>query len=126
YEISLGTVTFAPGETSKTFRILIVNDTDFSPFPIGNEGDEVIDLMLSNPTGAGVGLGSPNTAEVTILDNDVAAPTTNPIDDSTFFVRQHYADFLNREPDAAGLAFWTGQITSCGADASCVQRQRVV
>ena len=34
----------------------------------------------------------------------------NPIDTVDFFVRQHYLDFLSREPDAAGLAFWTGEI----------------
>ena len=38
---------------------------------------------------------------------------TNPIDDAQFFVRQHYIDFLNRQPDDAGLAFWTNEITSC-------------
>jgi uncharacterized protein (TIGR03118 family) len=107
YEIALGTLTFAPGETSKTFRLLVVNDAF-------KEGDEIIDLMLSNPTGAGVGLGSPNTAELTISDNDLVAPTTNPIDDPAFFVRQHYLDFLNREPDAAGQAFWANQATNCG------------
>ena len=36
-----------------------------------------------------------------------------PIDTADAFVRQHYHDFLNREPDAAGLAFWTNQITEC-------------
>jgi hypothetical protein len=30
-----------------------------------------------------------------------------------FFVRQHYADFLGREPDAAGLQFWKNEITQC-------------
>jgi hypothetical protein len=35
-------------------------------------------------------------------------------------VRQQYLDFLNREPDAPGLAFWVNQITSCGSDAQCV------
>jgi uncharacterized protein (TIGR03118 family) len=118
YEIALGTVSFAPGETSKTFRVLIVNDTFV-------EGDETINIALSNPTGAGVGLGSPNQAEITILDNDVVAPTTNPIDNASFFVRQHYLDFLNREPDAAGLAFWTNEITSCAADAACIERKRI-
>ena len=53
-------------------------------------------------------------AELTILDNDAVAPTTNPIDEATFFVRQHYLDFLNREPDASGLAFWVDQTTNCG------------
>ena len=118
YEIALGTLTFAPGETSKTFRLLVVNDTF-------KEGDEIIDLMLSNPTGAGVGLGTPNTAELTISDNDAVAPTTNPIDDPAFFVRQHYLDFLNREPDAAGQAFWQNEINSCALVAACIENKRV-
>ena len=125
YEISAGTLTFAPGEASKTFRILIVDDKDFSPFPAGNEGDETISLALSNPTGAGVGLGSPNTAAVTILDDDAVAPTTNPVDNSTFFVRQHYLDFLNREPDTSGLNFWVNEIESCGANAACREVKRI-
>lgn len=118
YEIAEGTLTFAPGETSKTFRVLIVDDKFV-------EGDETIDLMLSNPTGTGVGLGSPNTAQITILDNDNSAPATNPVDDSAFFVRQHYLDFLNREPDTAGLNFWVNQIESCGADAACRSVRRI-
>lgn len=28
-------------------------------------------------------------------------------------MRQHYADFFNREPDASGLAFWKNQIDEC-------------
>src|SRR6185369_6498029 len=47
------------------------------------------------------------------------------IDDSTFFVRQHYLDFLNREPDPSGLAFWVNEIESCGADANCRAVKRV-
>ncbi len=118
YEIALGTLSFAAGETSKTFRVLLVDDKFV-------EGDEVIDLYLSNPTGTGVGLGSPNTAEIEILDNDNVAPTTNPIDTSSFFVRQHYLDFLNREPDTAGLAFWTNEIESCAGNAACIDNKRV-
>ena len=118
YEIALGTLSFAAGETSKTFRLLLVNDTF-------DETNEVIEVQLSNPTGAGLGLGSPNTAEITILDNDTGAPTSNVIDDASFFVRQHYLDFLNREPDEAGLAFWTGEITSCGAVPACIENKRV-
>lgn len=118
YEISLGKVSFAPGETSKTFRILIVNDNFV-------EGDETIDLALSNPTGTGVGLGTPNVSAVRIIDNDVVAPTTNPVDTSSFFVRQHYLDFLNREPDTSGLTFWVNEIESCGADATCRAVKRI-
>ena len=118
YEIAAGSLTFAAGETSKTFRILLVDDKFV-------EGNETINLMLSNPSGAGVGLGSPRTAEVTILDNDTTPPTTNPIDDPSFFVRQHYLDFLNREPDVSGQSFWTNQISACGSNAACIENARV-
>ncbi|HEX7314803.1 MAG TPA: TIGR03118 family protein [Pyrinomonadaceae bacterium] len=118
YEIALGTLSFAAGETSKTFRILIVDDKF-------DEDDEVIDLFLSNPTGTGVGLGSPNTAELNILDNDTGAPATNPIDTSSFFVRQHYLDFLNREPDTAGQTFWQNEIDSCAGNVACIDNKRV-
>jgi hypothetical protein len=40
-------------------------------------------------------------------------------------VREHYVDFLNREPDAGGLAFWTDQITSCGTDTACKDVRRI-
>jgi hypothetical protein len=65
---------------------------------------------------------------------DIAPPLTNsayynsvvnPIDDAQFFVRQHYLDFLNREPDQGGFAFWTGQITQCDSDAGCVDQARL-
>jgi uncharacterized protein (TIGR03118 family) len=118
YEIALGTLTFNPGETSKTFRVLVVNDNFV-------EGQETIDLALSNVTGTGAGLGSPNTTEIRILDEDGAPSTSNPVDDPSFFVRQHYLDFLNREPDAAGQAFWVNQITSCGGDATCRDIKRI-
>ena len=49
----------------------------------------------------------------------------NQIDDAQFFVRQQYRDFLNREADANGLAFWTNEITSCGGDAQCVEVKRI-
>src|SRR3989442_1103530 len=49
---------------------------------------------------------------------------TNPIDDPQFFVHQHYDDFLSREPDPSGLAFWTNEITSCGSDAKCIDTKR--
>ena len=49
---------------------------------------------------------------------------TNPINDAQFFVRQHYLDFLNREPDPGGASYWTGQITRCDDDL-CIKAQRI-
>jgi thermitase len=52
-------------------------------------------------------------------------PSTNQIDTADFFVRQHYLDFLGRDPDPGGLAFWTNEIAMCGSDADCVRRRRI-
>jgi hypothetical protein len=49
----------------------------------------------------------------------------NPIDVSEFFVRQHYLDFLGREPDESGFNFWSDQILECGGDAACIERRRI-
>lgn len=234
-----GTLRFAGGEVTKTFRVLIIDD-------VRVEGDEHVDVMLSNPTGAG--LGALTKAEVKIVDNDSVgtlspAPKTfvasfdgahevparitngtgtgvvivtdettgaakvslnfsgltspanaahihgpaaegvnapilfpitipaatsgsandvaitmtatqlqqlkdglfyfnvhsdnfpsgeirgqikfNPIDEPGFFAREQYLDFLNRNPDANGLSFWTGQITSCGANTICISNRRI-
>jgi hypothetical protein len=78
-----------------------------------------IDSDLSDSTGAG---------PYTIRMEDVTiAPTLppNPIDSPEFFVRQHYVDFLNRQPDPDGLTFWMNQITSCGGDQGCVEVKRI-
>jgi hypothetical protein len=49
----------------------------------------------------------------------------NSIDDPRFFVRQQYLDFLNRQADDLGLAFWTNEITSCGFDPQCIEIKRI-
>jgi hypothetical protein len=49
----------------------------------------------------------------------------NQIDDPTFFVTQHYHDFLNRDPDTSGLNFWVNEITSCGSNAACIDVKRI-
>lgn len=60
------------------------------------------------------------------IDPGVNSSTAaNPADDAQFFVRQHYTDFLGREPDAGGLAYWTNEIAQCGTDASCIARRRI-
>ena len=47
------------------------------------------------------------------------------IDDPATFVHQHYIDFLNREPDADGFAFWIREITSCGTTQQCIDLKRI-
>jgi hypothetical protein len=49
----------------------------------------------------------------------------NLSDDTQFFVAQHYRDFLSREADLAGLAFWTNEIEQCGTDAQCRDVKRI-
>ena len=115
YTIARTRVTFGPGEVSKPCEILIVDDG----FP---EPTESFTVSLVNPTG-NFTPGPNNSATVTITDNDGAA--TNPIDSSGFFVRQHYLDFLGREPDAAGLNFWTNNIESCGTNQGCRDAKRI-
>jgi hypothetical protein len=48
-----------------------------------------------------------------------------PIDDACFFVAQHYRDFLSRESDGTGFAFWTNELTRCETDAQCVDVKRL-
>ena len=114
YEFAAGTLTFGPGEVSKTIPILINEDSFL-------EGTESFVINLSNPAGGGTA-GAPST--VTILDDEITVLSTNVIDNASDFVRQQYHDFLNRDADAAGLAFWTDEITSCGADAACIDIKR--
>jgi len=116
YTFGYGTIQFGPGESSKDIKILIVNDANVEPA-------ETFQVTLSNPSGSS-SIGSPGTITIGINDTSVAG-AANPIDDPTFFVRQHYLDFLGREADPAGLAFWTSNITACGADLSCIAQKRV-
>jgi Calx-beta domain/Domain of unknown function (DUF4214) len=105
YATSFGTLRFAAGEVTKTISIPLVDD-------VYVEGAESFSITLSNPVGAN--LGQNTAATLTIGDNDTAQPTTNPIDRTDFFVRQHYIDFLNREPDPAGFSAWVHRIDFCG------------
>jgi parallel beta-helix repeat protein len=110
-----GTLTFAEGETSRTFTIPLINDSLV-------EGVETVNLILSDASSGAV-LGVPSTAKLAIMDEPTEAGT-NPIDNAQFFVRQHYLDFLDREPEPGGLDYWTNNITRCAVDALCIQQQR--
>ena len=118
YTTAVGTLRFEAGVTSQTFNVLLTDDTFAEPTESANLG-------LSNPTG-GL-LGGPTTVPLNIISNDITdtgSPVREASFNTAFFVRQHYHDFLNREPDAAGLAFWTNQIDSCG-DAQCRELKKI-
>jgi Calx-beta domain len=117
YIATFGTLNFAANEVSKTILIPIVDDSYA-------EGPETFSVTLTNPTGLNVSLGSPAVLNITINDNgDLNGP--NQIDATNFFVREHYVDFLNREPDAPGLAFWIGNIDNCSPKPACTEVQRI-
>ena len=58
-----------------------------------------------------------------VLRPQVALPVR--IDYEPYFVRQHYRDFLGREPDESGLGFWTQEVEKCMGDAQCREVKRV-
>ena len=106
YTAALGTLRFAAGDASESFDVLITDDA------YTESAGETVNLTLSNPAG-GAFLGARHTAEVLIEADDNPPPASNTIDDDENFVRQHYHDFLNREPDASGLAHWKNQMRNC-------------
>jgi len=61
YTLSAGTLSFSPGQTSKTIGIQVVNDG-------ADEDDETIEITLSNPTGPDVELGEITKHTYTIQD----------------------------------------------------------
>jgi len=103
YETTAGTLRFSTGENTKSFVVPIVNDALV-------EGNETFTVTLSGVNGATLGTA---VETVTIVDNDVAPSTTNPIDDIPFFVTQQYIDFLGRLPDTIGFNNWVATLNGC-------------
>jgi uncharacterized repeat protein (TIGR01451 family) len=65
YTAAAGTLTFLPGQISRSFTVPILDDEVHEP-------DEQVRLTLSNPTVAQ--LGSPNPATLTIVNDDAFCP----------------------------------------------------
>jgi hypothetical protein len=74
-------------------------------------------VVVTDAQGKTILSGTFNTAATPIAGND--------IDDSRYFVEQHYRDFFDREADDNGLDFWDHQITSCGDDSRCRESARI-
>ena len=101
YATTVDTLTFAPGETDKTINIPLINDAFI-------EGNETFTIRLLNSSAAA--LGARSAATVTILDDDTTTGA-NPIFTTPFFVRQHYLDFLAREPEQNEP--WSNVLNNC-------------
>ncbi len=67
FRTTTGTVTFAPGEVSKTISVPLINN-------IAREATEVFNFAIDNVTGGALLL-APRTATVTIIDDDVKLPS---------------------------------------------------
>jgi hypothetical protein len=104
FAAAVGTLVFAPGETSKLVTVPVIDDAHV-------EGSETFQLRLSNATGGA--LGSLSTTTVTITDNDAAGAQNPVLSSFPFFVRQQYLDFLSREPDTSGFDAWLGLLNNC-------------
>jgi len=104
FAAAVGTLVFAPGETSKIVTVPVIDDAHV-------EGSETFQLRLSNATGGAPG--SLSTTTVTITDNDAAGAQNPVVSSFPFFVRQQYLDFLSREPDTGGFNAWLGLLNGC-------------
>jgi uncharacterized repeat protein (TIGR01451 family) len=122
YSPTFGSVTFAPGETSKDVTVPLINH-GYGSGDFGAQRN--FHLIIVNVVGGAIQ--PPNYTTITITNNQATTSTTNPLVnvDPEFFVRQHYLDFLGREPDQNGLNFWKGSITSCGSDQPCLDVKRI-
>ena len=111
YMAATGTLTFAAGETSKTFNVTIVGDTGYEP-------DERFYINLSNPTNASI---SDNQGIGTIT-NDDAAPTVTlgvdnvGIDESTGVATVTATLSSASASDVTVTLGYTGSATGGGTD----------
>lgn len=74
YLTAAGTLNWADGDaTPKTFQVTIVDDTFV-------EGDETVNLTLTNPLG-GAALGAPSAALLTIIEDDILPASVPTLDE---------------------------------------------
>ena len=59
------------------------------------------------------------------IDPGVSTAVINPIDDSRFFVNQHYLDITGREPDTDTVDRLASQFAQCGSRSDCLRARKL-
>ena len=101
YVTSTDTLTFGPGVVQQSFTVPLIPDSR-------TEGPEAFTIQLYDSRGAMLG---PQVQAVVTIGESGAASSSNPIFQTPFFVRQHYLDFLSREPEATEP--WSAVLNGC-------------
>ncbi len=104
YTATNGTLTFAPGVTSQTIEIPILEDQTITPY---------LTFTVSLTAGSGT-LGTTTKTAVTI-DNEDGTPNQR-------YIEAVYQALLLRPADGSGLSYWSGQLDS-GVARSAVAAQ---
>jgi hypothetical protein len=113
YTSTSGTLRFEPGETAKTFHVLIADDTTTEP-------NETLFVILREKI-EGVALAAPSVAELTIIDNDATVQLS-----STAFIMSEGAGFANLTVTRAGDTSRTATVLFSTADTAGLQNCTVV
>lgn len=116
--VTVGTTQINAGDNSTTDR----PGTDIVTFTLPSNVDTG-DLPIVITVSPASSRDTATAPHITIVAG--ATPASNPIDTTAFLVAQHYRDFLGREPDAEGFAFWQNEINSCGLDTQCLEVKRI-
>jgi subtilisin family serine protease len=96
-----------------------------SIFPVvGISGGEPDAYVIPSHTSEDSPTSLTNAVEVTYIPRAVFQPLEN----NYFFVSQTYRDFLSREPDLDGLAYWANELNTCDTapdPPACKNQRRV-
>ena len=111
---TLGTFTFATGETSKSISIPIVDD-------VYAEGSETFTIALANA------VGMTHLRPPQLLRLPITSRQTDPksFRHSCAFRKTTLHRFSKSRAGFSWFSFWTNEITSCGSDSQCVEVRRI-
>ena len=59
------------------------------------------------------------------IDPGVSSPMPNPVDDSKFFIAQHYEDLIGQEAEQSAIDKHNAQFLQCGARSDCLRARRI-